>query len=199
MARSVATTGVGIGAGRGSAGRGEPLAADVVARSLHQPRAVVARIQSARARGGGQSATIRCSSGCGSCRSRPTISTSSSWSGSRAWSGRCSSGVVGDFGRRRDGGRAARAHRRAGRDPGRLAAGAVAGAAQGAGRRRHRHSRRRRPHAQGARLAAGALPAARLPDPDAARRRSGASLPVHPEPRLHAGARAAQSRRTGGR
>ena len=32
---------------------------------------------------------IRCSSGCASCRSRPTISTNSSWSASPAWWGRC--------------------------------------------------------------------------------------------------------------
>ena len=32
----------------------------------------------------GQHRTIRCSSGCASCRSRTTISTSSTWSGCRA-------------------------------------------------------------------------------------------------------------------
>ncbi len=37
------------------------------------------------------------------------------------------------------------------------------------------------------------LPSARLPDPDAARRRSGASVSVHPQSRVHAGARTAQS------
>ena len=55
---------------------------------------------------------------------------------------------------------------------------------------RHRHRRRRRSDQAGARLARGPFSAARLPGPDAARRRSGASVPVHPQSRLHAGARA---------
>ena len=53
----------------------------------------------------------------------------------------------------------------------------------------HRHPRRRRAVPPRARLAGGLFPAARLPDADAARGRSGPSVPVHPQSRLHAGAR----------
>ena len=57
--------------------------------------------------------------------------------------GQVLTGVVEISRGRPDAGRAARADRRARRDAGRLAAGALAGAAQGAGGERHRHPRRR--------------------------------------------------------
>ena len=57
------------------------VAAVVLAGAFHQPRAVLAGVQSARAGGGGEPAIIHCSSGSAFCRSRPTISTNSSWFG----------------------------------------------------------------------------------------------------------------------
>ena len=62
--------------------------------ALHQPRAVLARVQRARAGGGGEPPRIRCSSGCASCRSRPATSTSSTWCASPACTGRCATGVT---------------------------------------------------------------------------------------------------------
>ena len=56
--------------------------------ALRQSRGQLAAVQHARARGGRQSPTIRCSSGCASCRSRPPTSTSSSWCASPASRGR---------------------------------------------------------------------------------------------------------------
>jgi hypothetical protein len=51
--------------------------------------------------------------------------------------------------------------------------------------RRHRPRRARRSHAPRARVARRVLPRPCLPDPDAARRRPCAPVPVHPEPRFH--------------
>ena len=107
---------------------GPPARPAGVAGALHQPRTVLARIQSPRARGIEQSRTIRCSSGCASSRSRPTISTNSSWCASPAWSARCCRHDR-DVRRRLHAGRAARADRRARRRTGRRAAAALARAA----------------------------------------------------------------------
>ena len=56
----------------------------IAPRALFQPRAVLARLQPARAGGGVQPGPSACSSGCASCPSRATISTNSSWSASPA-------------------------------------------------------------------------------------------------------------------
>ena len=56
-----------------------------------------------------------------------------------------------------------------------------------------RHPRRRRSDTQRTRMAAGLFPLARVPDSDAACGRSGASVSVHPQSGIHAGARTPQS------
>ena len=73
-------------------------------------------------------------------------------------------------------------------------AGALAGAARRARRGRHRAGRRPGGDPEGKDLAAGPFPAAGVPAADAAGDRSGASVPVHLQSRLHdrAAARARQ-------
>ena len=63
------------------------------AQALHQPRIVLAGVQPPRAAGGLQPSRIRCWSGCVSSRSRPIISTNSSWCASPACCGQLRSGV----------------------------------------------------------------------------------------------------------
>ena len=58
-------------------------------RPLRQPRILLAAVQPPRAGGIAEPAAIRCSSACASCRSRPPISTSSSWCASPASPARC--------------------------------------------------------------------------------------------------------------
>ena len=57
----------------------------------------------------------------------------------------------------------------------------------------HRHPRRRRSDTPRTGLVAGALSSACLPDPDAAGRRPRAPVSLHPQSRIHVGARTAQS------
>ena len=127
--------------------------------------------------------SIRCSRRSGSFRSPPTTSTNSSWSASRASRRRCAR--ASRPGARMGSRRASSLHGSARRIEPRLRpAGPLAGAARGAQGREHRvHGQRRseegRPH-----LARRLLPPEHLPGADAARDRSGASVPVHPEPRL---------------
>ena len=89
------------------------------------------------------------------------------------------------------------AHLRGGVGARQRPAGALAGAARRARRRRHRAGRRPGGDPEGKDLAAGSLPASGVPAADAARDRSGASVPVHLQSRLHdrAAARARQRRR----
>ena len=64
-------------------------------------------------------------------------------------------------------------------------AGDLARSARHPGRSRHRSGRWPRCHQDRANLDRGSFPPQHLPAADAAGDRSGASLPVHPEPRLH--------------
>ena len=86
---------------------------------------------------------------------------------------------------RADAGRAAGAHRRGGRRPCVRPAGALARAARGPAQGEHRPRRGRRRHQGREDLARGPLPPSHLPGADAARDRSGASVPVHSQSRLH--------------
>ena len=164
-------------------------------RALHQPRAVLAALQPPRAGGGRATPAIRCSSGCASCRSRPTTSTNSSWCASPASRARCAPASPT---KSPDGLTPAEQLARIGE--------AVVGA-------------RQRPADALARAARGAAPSTAscwstagrdqegrpawledhflrpdLPGADAARDRSGASVPVHSQSRLHPRA-AARARR----
>ena len=140
---------------------------------------------------------IRCWSGCGFCRSRPTTSTNSSWSASPACKGQVREGITTREPGRADAGRATRAHRRGG-----LGAGAATSRSAGANCA---------PSWQSSGIVLVEAPdvtkqeTAWLEDhflrhdlsgADAARDRSGASVPVHSQSRLHAraAARARQRR-----
>ena len=81
--------------------------------------------------------------------------------------------------------RAARPHQRDGLPARQRPAGDLARPARHPRRCRHRAGRRPRRHQVRARLDRGSFPPQHLPAADAAGDRSGASLPVHPEPRLH--------------
>ena len=167
------------------------IAAAVVARAFHQPRTVLAGVQSAGAGGSRQPPPS-------SARTAPVPVDLGQQSGRILHGpGRRTrrSGPVGrrgSFGRRSNSGRAARAHQRSRGVSGRLAAGTLAGPAVRAGVERNRHSRRCRSDAARAGLAAGLFPSARLSDSHAARRRPRASVSVHSQSRIHPGARTAQ-------
>ena len=173
-------------------GGGGGVAAAVLAGTVHQPRAVLAGVQSARAGGGGEPPS--------SAARKASVPVDLGQQSRRILhgpgGGARGSGPVGrhgSFRRRSNPGRATRAHQRAGRVPGRIAAGTVARPALRTDVERNRHSRRRGSDAAGAGLAAGVLPSARLSDSHAPRRRSCASLSVHPQSWIHPGARTAQS------
>ena len=81
--------------------------------------------------------------------------------------------------------RAAGPHQRDGLQARQRPAGDLARSARHPGRGRHRSGRRPRRHQDRAGLDRGSFPPQYLPAADAAGDRSGASLPVHPEPRLY--------------
>ena len=128
--------------------------------------------------------SIRCSRGSASCRSRPTISTNSSWCGSPASRARCATasptkspdGLTPGEQLARIGEAVASARQRP--------AGALARTARGAQGREHRAGRCRQPEEGRPHLARRLLPAVHLPGADAAGDRSGASVPVHSQSRL---------------
>ena len=167
----------------------------VAAAALHQPRVVVAALQPPRAGRGRQRTATRCSSGCASCRSRPTTSTNSSWCASPASRARCAQGITDQS---PDGLTPNEQLARIGEAVSQLASDqqqrwldlrpalAAAGVVLVDGGR---------PQEGRARLARGALPHPRLPAADAAGDRSGASVPVHSQSRLldRAAARARQA------
>ena len=88
--------------------------------------------------------------------------------------------------RRAVAGRAAARHRRQGQRAGAAAAGRLDAAAPGARRHRHRDRRRRCARAATTCVARRLFPRFDLPGADAARHRPGASVPLHPQSRLHA-------------
>ena len=168
----------------------------VAAAALHQSRTVLAALQPPGAGGGRQRAAIRCSSGCASCRSRPTTSTNSSWCASPASRARCAQGIATQSPDGLTPGRAARAHRRGGRRSS-PATSRSAGGSCATSSPTPASCWSTAPDLQEgrARLARGSFPHARLPGADAARDRSGASVPVHSQSRLldRAAARARQA------
>ena len=93
--------------------------------------------------------------------------------------------------------RAAGPHRRGGRRSRDRSAGALARAARGSAQGEHRSGRRSGRHQSREELARGSLPRPHLPGADPARDRSGASVPVHSQSRVHHRAAArARERRT---
>ena len=116
----------------------------IAAAAIHQSRIVLAALQPPRPGRGRQRAATRCSSGCASCRSRPTTSTNSSWCASPASRVRCARASPTQSPDGLTPLRAARPHRRGGVAARQRSAAALAGIAAGAGgRRRRRWSRAR--------------------------------------------------------
>ncbi len=167
--------------------------------TVYQSRIVVAALQPAGARRGRATKTIRCWKSSAFSRSRPTTSMNSSWSAlppSRAGGRGCRRT------RSPDGltpleqlGRIAEVVSVAGAATSRRAGANCARNLPGERRRRCRRAGR---HQAGACVARGLLPHVDLPGADADGDRSGASVPVHSQSRLHAGAAAfARQRRQG--